>query len=582
MGSPGYLVPPDTTSPTAPPVLPDTNAAPGFWGTLGQVLSNIKIGMGPKSMLASGAVGGMSVNDLLAPVRQVQQRTQLYNIYLGLHGAAGMDTTPFRNIKFGPLGPPPELLKTMGDTYKETLQYGNRRPMGAVVAEQMFPQGTQPYNPHYQLATDVPQEGLPAEQGALPIPVVGRESGRAPTPGMYGTTPPLTVPVPLTPQQAFARRLAASSSPRDFARDVPTLVRHFPELWQGNVGGADPEKTRILDEAVKAYSDASPETMALFRNYPNWMFHGEYLPHTLQQMQQAFQADRQNQNQAQYHEDMNTRAQATDNRIRDLASNRATALAAQWRQRAEEFTAKGQAKEAAAAQREHDWLVVKQTQFSAQAGSQTARAQQVTVGIQPDAFGKPTVYLRVPSQVYAQQLAQGQEWINRWPTDQRGQMAEAFYAAQALPLAQGIGQQLYKMYNPGSLATASMPRGQQRLTALPQDKRPPILTEPPPTTGGGEALADEVTKSQDRLNAVQGRAAPPTLPGAPLPSTTPSNALPVTKAPLTKEEVTLAAQTAYRQVNPKDAAGRAQWLAATKSILLSHGHSAEDVNKALE
>lgn len=146
MGSPGYLIPPDTQQPLqgqSPPQVPTAAPPPqggGFLDTLLGVIKNLKIGVGPKSMIRSGEVPGMSWNDLTAPMRQATERKQLFDTYLNLGEQSGMDTTQFKQIKFGPFGPSPDILHAVGAHVENQLRYGQRRPLGDAFAAQMIPQ----------------------------------------------------------------------------------------------------------------------------------------------------------------------------------------------------------------------------------------------------------------------------------------------------------------------------------------------------------------------------------------------------------------------------------------------------------
>lgn len=269
MGSKGYLIPgfpqddTEDTTPVVPPVLQKDDTGPGFLGTLGQILANLKVGV-YRRRPGSSTIPGLSYNDLIAPVREAKERRQLFDTYLGLGKQIGMDTTPFEKMSFGFMGPSPSILKTMGGFLQHSLQYGHRKPLGPTVAETMFP--------GQQTVITQPERDFTPEGEYIPPRV--EQTGS-----------------PLTPIQQVYKEFAARATPAEFAHALPTIIQYAPELM-GSQGWESPEKRNIINEYKKAYPNASQDIWGQFESYPPYAFTGPQRQKTVAEMRRVLHEDR--------------------------------------------------------------------------------------------------------------------------------------------------------------------------------------------------------------------------------------------------------------------------------------------------
>lgn len=282
--------------------IPAASNGPGFFGGLLDVLRNLKVAAGPKSVITSGQLPGMSYNDAFKPVREAKEQEDLIDMYMHIgENVVGMDMGPFKEAraKQKASGQPPSLgfAKAVQGIVQHGMQYGYRRPLGPSVAEAMFPEKI--------TTTTPPTGGLPSvyqreSATGAPAPwqppvnitdILGGENPWQPAPVTPGAT--TTTTRTLTPMQRLIKEEVARGRPSDVVRMLPTIAEHYPEALDGGGPTADVERTRIVDDLRRANPDMSPDLVGMFRSMPPQNFRGSKLPQTLRLARQYIHEDRQ-------------------------------------------------------------------------------------------------------------------------------------------------------------------------------------------------------------------------------------------------------------------------------------------------
>lgn len=596
---------------------PSDSSSPGFWGTLGQILSGLKVGV-YRGRPGSSNMPGLSFNDLMAPVRDAQERKQLFQTYLTLGKNVGMDTSPFEQMQFGIMGPSPPLLKTMEGMYKEHLQYGNRRPMGTSAAALMIPQTTIPGTPGIPGAPEIPGPGpdyngpgydtgwmeqetgppmrlpmpavletgelLPAGGSGLPAP--GIPSNVAPAPARPGTPGTPETMVPLTPMQHLYRELLSGASPRYAAESVlPNLLKYNPELLQGTGGPAGPEKTRILTAFKENNADMPPGFWASWNTMPDWAFRGDQAIHTVKDMNDSILHTRQTTAMNTYRQDTQASRQARFDTSETRRAQEFSDRLVLQRDRLEQIIRGPDARAAQHAQVQRDRLIVMQLQAQRLLESQSARAGQVRLQ-SGDMFGNKTT-LSVPQQVYSDYTNQSLVYANKFPKQQR-QALEALWAAQTTAVGRAIVEELYRKDDPSAVINPT--RAQQSLGAMPT--KPPVFPDVQPTPSGALANMEAELARMQQGTAGGAVAAPPAgappPPGMPPPAMNPTQgaaAPPKSRVPLTqtvlKNTADQALTTLAMENFPLDPPGRKKVFDVLRALLKQQGYTDQEIAQAI-
>ena len=251
-----------------PTALPVTEG-PGFFGGLLDVLKNIKIAAGPRSVITSGQLPGMSYNDLFAPMRQRQEQEDLTDMYIDLgENMMGLDMARVKQVRAQQKarGTPPSLgfSKAIQGIVQHGMQYGQRRPLGPQVAEAMFP--------GQQTVITQPQKDWTPEGEYVPPTV--EQTGK-----------------PLTPIQQVWKELVARSTPHEFAQALPNILKVSPELL-GSEGWQSPDKTQFIAQFKAAYPAASPDIWGMLESYHPSQFVGEAKGKTIAELRRWLHEDR--------------------------------------------------------------------------------------------------------------------------------------------------------------------------------------------------------------------------------------------------------------------------------------------------
>ena len=595
-------------TPSAPPVLPSSESGPGFFGTLGQILAGLKIGV-YKGRPGSSTLPGLSYNDLVAPLRDAKERRQLFDTYLNLGEQSGMDMAPFKKIAFDFMGPSPSLIKTMGDMYKEHLQWGSRVPMGEAAATRMFPPTVIPGMPGTPVTPGIPGPGpdyagpgveagweapatsppmLPAvrpplEPGTLATP----DNALLPAPGLpyapagAGTLGTPETVMPLTPMQSFYKDLVAKNSPRYVAEYVlPKLLQYAPELLTGTGGAPDVEKDRILS-GLKAENPHLPAGFwAPYNAMPSYMWHGQQVATTLQHIATDIRA----QNNATALQNYRTTNQTNTQTQRDTVNAR---VDEQWHARADQQERALQARivgmdksVAARAQQQLNALTRLRLQRRAIVEGKQVVTEQMALKTRDPLSGSQSDF-RMPMETYGVYRTQAEAYVRQFPKTKEAPRAtidaiQALGAAQTTVPGRAVVEKLLQDMTGDATAKLNPQQGQQ---ALQGRIAPPVFADVPPHAYKSlQDLDDELARLQGQI------VPPPTL----APSAPPRPAGPGashTRPPLGEEATQAALIQAYRQLGmnamPNDAADQQQVFGAVSTILQQQGYSVQEIQAVL-